>query len=247
LDASKTTGETLRRTGTKHQRLLAQSQRMQKQLRRLSRQVMTERENDRRMISHDLYAVISQALIGINLRLEHLRREAAANPGDLDSNVRSTQLMLGSSIDIVRQYSHEMGPTVLDELGLIPALEILAGRIEKKTRISLGLELSTEVEMLPLDKRLVLYRIAEEALTHASTRPAVDRIGLSIRRGTGCIRMTVRDNGRVASPTRPSRRQRSESVEIMGMKERLAMVGGVLRVTSRPTTGTTLVVRVPCG
>ena len=244
LDASRTSGETMQRTGAKYARLLTQSQHMQKQMRRLSHVVMTERENDRRTISHDLHAVVSQTLIGINLRLEHLKRQTATVPGGLAQDVGSAQALLGSSMAIVRQYSNEIGPTVLDDLGLIPALELLVGRITKRTGLEIGLELCAEVEKLRLDRRLALYRVAEEALTNATGRPGASRVTLDIRKGPASRRMTVQDDGRLSGP---SRRPSAASIGIIGMKERLAMVGGVLTVKSVPATGTTVVVQIPWG
>ena len=244
LDASRTSGETMLRTGAKYARLLTQSQHMQKQMRRLSHVVMTERENDRRTISHDLHAVVSQALIGINLRLEHLKRQTATVPGGLAQDVGSAQALLGSSMDIVRQYSNELGPTVLDDLGLIPALELLAGRIAKRSGLDIGLELCPEVEKLRLDRRLALYRVAEAALTNATGRSGVSRVTLDIRTGPACIRMTVQDDAR---STGRSRRPPAMSIGIIGMKEHLRMVGGELTVKTVPATGTTVVVQIPWG
>src|SRR5206468_2392078 len=102
--------------------LLEQSLQMQEQLRRLSRQLLSAQEEERKKISRELHDVIAQTLTSINVRLATLKREAAVNTKGIEENIARTQELVQRSVDIVHRFARELRPTVLDDLGLIPAV-----------------------------------------------------------------------------------------------------------------------------
>ena len=95
---------------------------MQEQLRLLSRQLLSAQEEERKKISRELHDVIAQTLAGINVRLAALKKEAALNTKGLEHNITRTQRLVQHSVEIVHRFARELRPTVLDDLGLIPAL-----------------------------------------------------------------------------------------------------------------------------
>jgi signal transduction histidine kinase len=94
------------------------SERLQEQLRRLSRQILSAQEEERKKISRELHDVIAQTLTGINIRLAALKKEAAVNTKGLDRNIARTQRLVEKSVNIVHQFARELRPAVLDDLGL---------------------------------------------------------------------------------------------------------------------------------
>ena len=112
----------LKKSEHHYSQLLEQSDRLQEQLRQLSRQILSAQEEERKEISRELHDVIAQTLTGINVRLAALNKEAAINTKGLDRNIARTQRLVEKSVDIVHQFARELRPAVLDDLGLIPAL-----------------------------------------------------------------------------------------------------------------------------
>ena len=128
--------------------LLEQSDRLQEQLRRLSRQILSAQEDERKEISRELHDVIAQTLTGINVRLAALKKEAALNTKGLDRNIARTQRLVEKSVDIVHQFARELRPAVLDDLGLIPALHSFMKNFTARTGVRTHLTAFAGVEQL---------------------------------------------------------------------------------------------------
>ena len=156
--------------------MLEQSDRLQEQLRQLSRQILSAQEDERKKISRELHDVIAQTLTGINVRLAALKKEAAINTKGLDRNIARTQRLVEKSVNIVHQFARELRPAVLDDLGLIPALHSFVKLFSKRTRIHVHLKVFAGVEQLDIAKRTVLFRVAQEALTNVSRHAHASRV-----------------------------------------------------------------------
>ena len=128
--------------------LLEKSERLQEQLRRLSRQVLSAQEEERKEISRELHDVIAQTLTGINVRLAALKKEASLNTSGLDRNIARTQRLVEKSVDIVHRFARELRPAVLDDLGLIPALQSFMKNFGARTGLFAQLTAFAAVENL---------------------------------------------------------------------------------------------------
>jgi signal transduction histidine kinase len=230
----------------KHQsRLLAQSLRMEEQLRQLSRQVLRAQEEERKRISRELHDVIAQTLTGINVRLANLKKEAMVNTKGLDGNIASTQQMVEHAVNIVHRFARELRPSVLDDLGLIPALHTYVKNLQQETGIRGSLSAFAAVEQVSGDKRTVLYRVAQEALTNVARHAKASRVEVVIQRIDRAVSMEIKDDGRGFQGDRVLPAGRSKRLGLLGMKERLEMVGGSFAVTSVPGEGTTVRAQIP--
>jgi signal transduction histidine kinase len=237
----------LKKSERHYSQLLAQSNRLQEQLRQLSRQILLAQENERREISRELHDVIAQTLTGINIRLAALKKEAAVNTKGLDRNITRTQRLVEKSVDIVHQFARELRPAVLDDLGLIPALHSFAKSFSKRTRIRVHLKVFAGVEQLDNNKRTILYRVAQEALTNVARHAQASRVEVSIQKLPDCICMKIKDDGKSFQLERALNVRGGKHLGLLGMRERLEMVGGHFGVESAPGKGTTIIAQIPPG
>ena len=131
-----TVEKALKKSEQHKSRLLEQSRHMQEQLRHLSHQLLSAQEEERKRISRELHDVIAQTLTGINVHLATLKMTAASNPKGLEQNIARTQRLVEHSVNIVHQFARELRPAVLDDLGLIPALQYVYETLQRARRAS---------------------------------------------------------------------------------------------------------------
>jgi signal transduction histidine kinase len=241
----KSVEESLRKSEQHYSQLLEQSRHLQEQLRLLSRQLLAAQEEERKKISRELHDEIAQTLTGINVRLAALKTEATVNTKGLQKKIAHTQRMVERSVDIVHRFARELRPMVLDDLGLIPALHSFVKRFSKQTCIHIRLTAFAEVEKLDNAKRTVLYRVAQEALTNVARHAQASRVDVSIRKLPGAARMEIKDNGKSFEAQRVMDSKRNTRLGLIGMRERLEMVGGSFGVESAPGKGTTILAQIP--
>jgi len=239
--------EKLKKSERHYSQLLKQSDGLQDQLRRLSRQILSAQEEERKKISRELHDVIAQTLTGINVRLANLKRDALLNTKGLDRNIARTQKLVEESVSIVHRFARELRPAVLDDLGLIPALHAFMKNFTARSGVRTRLAVFAGVEKLDTAKRTVLYRIAQEALTNVALHAHASLVQIRIQELDGAIRMTIRDNGKGFQMERLSSGKKSQRLGLLGMRERAEMVHGRFGVQSSPGQGALIEVRLPFG
>lgn len=241
--------ESLRVSEQKTRDLLARSLIVEAEMRTMSHQLLTAQEEERGRISRELHDVIAQTLSGINVRLASLRVEAAtaSRPADLEQSITATQLLVEQSVDIVHRFARDLRPAMLDDLGLIPALRSHLQDFTENTGIQAILAASAAIEQCDSGIRTALYRVAQEALTNVARHAHATRVEITIRELSSHISMHIADDGSgfdVAAKTTATRHNR---LGLLGMRERIEMVGGVFSLTSAPGSPTTIQVDIPSG
>jgi signal transduction histidine kinase len=239
--------EALRKSERHYSALLDESSRLQEELRQLSRQILSVQEDERKKISRELHDVIAQTLTGINVRLATLKKEARLNTTSLDRNIARTQLLVEKSVEIVHQFARELRPAALDDLGLIPALHSSIKSFSARTGIHTRLTAFAGVEDLDTTRRTVLFRVSQEALNNVSRHAKASRAEVNIEKLSDCIRMTVKDDGKSFNVERALLSKDGKHLGLLGMRERIEMVGGDFAVESVPGSGTTITARIPAG
>jgi signal transduction histidine kinase len=239
--------EALQKSERHYSQLLEQSDRLQEQLRRLSRQILSAQEEERRQISRELHDVIAQTLTGINIRLATLKKEAALNTKGLDRNIARTQRLVEESVDIVHRFARDLRPAVLDDLGLIPALHSFMKSFTVRTGVRTHLTAFAAVEQLDTTRRTVLFRVAQEALTNVARHAHATRADVSIEELPDGVSMKIKDNGKSFQVERLMRGKGSGRLGLLGMRERLEMVGGKFGIESVQGDGTTITAQIPAG
>jgi PAS domain S-box-containing protein len=245
IDRRQAVEKSLRKSEEHYSRLLEQSRQMQEQLRLLSRQVLSTQEEERKRISRELHDVIAQTLTGINVRLAGLKKEATSDTRGLERSIACTQRLVQQSVDVVHQFARKLRPTVLDDLGLIPALHTFMKHFKAETGIRLSLSAFAAVEQLNGDKRTVLYRVAQEALTNVARHAQASRADVKLQKLDDAVCMTITDDGKGFPTERVVNAKKGKRLGLLSMRERLEMVGGNFAVTSTPGKGTTVLAQVP--
>jgi PAS domain S-box-containing protein len=235
----------LKKSERHYSQLLGKSDAMQEQLRQLSRQILLAQEDERKRISRELHDVIAQTLTGINVRLAALKKEAAFNTRHLDRDIARTQRLVEKSVNIVHEFARELRPAVLDDLGLIPALHSFVKLFSKRTRLHVHLKAFAGVEKLDINKRTILYRVAQEALTNVSRHAHASHAEVNIEKLAHGIGMKIKDDGKSFHVERILNSKGSQRLGLLGMRERVEMVGGTFCVESAPGKGTTIQVEIP--
>jgi signal transduction histidine kinase len=225
--------------------LLEQSDRLQEQLRQLSRQILSAQEDERKRISRELHDVIAQTLTGINIRLAALKKEAAIHSNGFDRKIASTQRLVEKSVDIVHQFALELRPPVLDDLGLIPALLSFMKNFFTQTGVRTHLTAFSGVEQMDIARRTVLFRVAQESLSNVAKHAQASRVDVSIQEMQDCICMKISDDGKSFQVQRALQARGNKRLGLLGMRERLEMVGGRFDVESAPGKGTTITAMFP--
>jgi two-component system sensor histidine kinase UhpB len=193
-------------------------------------------EQERARVARDLHDEVNQSLTGLLLRLEAVREEA---PPELEPEIARTKALANRAMGELLSLARQLRPTALDDLGLVAAID---GQVEQLGHAGLTAELNAEGDFSDLDDdvQLVVYRVAQEALTNASRHAEASRIEASLRRSAGGVELTVADDGRGFAFE-----QSEDGLGIAGMRERSLLVGGQLTIESRPEQGTTVRLSVP--
>jgi signal transduction histidine kinase len=247
IDHRKEIEDSLRTSESTSSQLLAKSVLMQEELRLLSRRLLSIQEEERKRISRELHDVISQTLVGINVRLATLRLQSTANAKELQRKIAITQRLVEKSMGIVHRFAIDLRPSVLDDLGLIPALRSHLKRFTASTGIKATFTAEPPLMKLSGASRTVLYRIAQEALTNVSRHSKASHVTVVVEKLKDVLRMEITDNGigfKISDLELP---HSTERLGLLGMRERVDMIGGTFRVESVPGKETTLTVELPLG
>jgi two-component system sensor histidine kinase DegS len=225
--------------------LLTGARSMQQRLRHLSHQVLSAQEKERKEISRELHDEIVQTLTGINVQLASLKLESGVSKESFSKHITYTQSLVEKSVDIVHRFARDLRPTLLDDLGLIPALHAFMKGFTTRTGLHVGFTAFSGVEQLSNDKRIVLYRVAQAALINISQHAQASTVNVDIKNLGHAVHMEIRDDGKSFNVIRVLDSRRNKRLGLIGMRERVEMVGGVFLVDSAPGRGTTVSATLP--
>jgi len=227
-------------------RCLRESDLLKEQLRRLSRRLLVAQEEERKKVSRELHDVVSQALVGINIRLATLKQEASLNTRGLHRNISVTQKLVQRSAQIIHQFARDLRPAVLDDLGLVPALRSYLVSFGARAGLQTRLSAYHGFQHVDPTRRTVLFRVAQEALTNIIRYARASRVDIILRKSAdGGFRMSVRDDGQAFNVERVLQARGGRRLGLLGARERLEMIGGRLHIESTPGKGTILTAHLP--
>ncbi|MDZ7698259.1 MAG: GAF domain-containing protein [Deltaproteobacteria bacterium] len=224
-------------------------QRSQQQLQRLSRQLLDSQEEERRLIAMELHDGIGQTLSAIKFKVETGRRDLEGNcTAEFLGVLNSVVSMLQEAIEEVRRICKNLRPSMLDDLGIVATISWFCREF---TKVYGGIEVEKEIrldeEEIPLESKVPIFRILQEALNNTAKHSRADRVRVMLRKGAGGIELLIEDNGRGFDLKTVMQGKKGFycGLGLASMKERAALSGGSLHIESSPGEGTRIALLLP--
>ncbi len=222
---------------------LDELERDQAQLRELATQVIRAQEDERKRIARELHDDTAQVLFAQLLSVSAMK---ASPSSDVRATAETLENMTVEAIEGVRRLALELRPPALDDLGLREALGDLAQRFSENLCIPVTLDVRGQRDRLPSEVELVLYRVAQEAMTNISKHAKASKAAIVLVRNKDWVEITIDDDGRGFDPTVPTRRDESGlGLGLFGMEERVALVGGELFIHQLHPSGVRIKAWIP--
>lgn len=219
--------------------------RMNENLRFYVQQITRAQEEERKRIARELHDDTAQQLIVLSRQLDRLMSAQIPPMQDMTPLEKISE-RVDAILDGVRRFSQDLRPSVLDDLGLIPALEWLASDMTEHFNISVGVEIMGTERRFPPEKELILFRIVQEALSNVRKHSGAQRAWVIIEFTDKKTVLTVKDSGKgFQLPERLSDLTGAAKLGLAGMGERVKLLSGELRISSELGKGTTVIVEVP--
>jgi signal transduction histidine kinase len=203
------------------------------------RRIVAAQELERRRLARELHDETGQALTSILLGLRTVE-SAKTHDGVKEAAEELRELVL-STLHDVRRLAVELRPKALDDFGLVPALERLTATFAEQTGITMDFQAMLPEKRLPTEVETTLYRIVQEALTNVVKHARASRVSVLLTRKDEMVTAVIEDDGTGFDAAHT----REGGLGLLGMSERVALVGGRIEIESEPERGTTLVAEVP--
>jgi len=210
------------------------------QLEMLSRRLLTVQEEERRRLANDIHDELIQLLFGLRYELDIVRGKLDEGRG-VEDELSRMKGKIDQGLNELRRILRNLRPALLDDLGLVSALKLLVRQVNETAGIQASLHAGKEVERLPTEIEICLYRVAQEALTNAVKHSGAGIISLTLLAEDGHIRLEIADDGAGFDSTEhiwSSPGRSGERLGLFGMRERVRGLDGTFLIDSEPGGGT---------
>lgn len=225
---------------------VTEERRMEENLRFYLQHITNAQEEERKRISRELHDSTAQTLIAMLHQLEHFLQDKSDLRMDDTRFLWRLHEEVRSVLQEVRQFGRDLRPSILDDLGLNPALEWLASEMEKENGIDTNLQVVGSERRFPAEAELMLFRIIQEALRNVARHSLASQARVTVTFNEQTTEVTVEDNGKgFALPQNLGDLSRLGKLGLTGMQERARLLGGSLKVESELAKGTKVTVKVP--
>ncbi|MFN2376608.1 MAG: PAS domain S-box protein [Candidatus Binatia bacterium] len=211
------------------------------QLRALSSRLLAVQEEERKHLAREVHDELGQALTALSLDVGWLAAHVKNDVAAMDQ-VSKIGDMLEAAIGSVQRIARELRPLLLDDLGLIPALEWMAREFQQRTRIPCVLTAPSRGVVLDRELDTIVFRLVQEALTNVARHAGANVVRIAFQRGRGEVLLTVEDDGR---GIRQEEIEHHESLGLLGMRERVRMCDGTMHIQGATGRGTQLKFTIP--
>ncbi|MFM2358570.1 MAG: hypothetical protein RLY16_563, partial [Bacteroidota bacterium] len=226
------------------QKLLAEEglQQSYEEIRQLATHLQNIREEERAHIAREIHDELGQQLTGLKMYVSWLYKKSQPVKTELEEKFMATINLVEDTIQSVRKISTELRPSMLDDLGLVAALEWQSAEFEK--RFGINTEFSSTITHVPFPDQYKtgLFRIFQESLTNVARHAGATRVVCTLAQANNNILLTISDNGNGFSPLE---KESNKTFGLFGMKERTLAMGGNFEIKSLPGAGTSILITVP--
>ncbi len=230
---------------TDRRRVEKEARESRERLQILSRQLIATQENERRRLARELHDEIGQTLTAISINLQVVRIKDG-QPGPGHAALEEALAIVDRTIRQVRQLSLDLRPSLLDDLGLEPALRWYANRQIQRTGLVIRLHTNLADGRLPVELETACFRLTQEALTNVVRHARARQVWIELRQRRDALVLVVRDDGAGFDPSEVRQRTaEGASLGLLGMRERVELLGGTLAIESQPGKGTCIAVQLP--
>jgi signal transduction histidine kinase len=228
----------LEKRAGEHRMRLVQAE---KRLRWLSQKLIHAQEEERKSLSRELHDEIGQMLTGIRMVFGNLEEIRSASLSDFEDQVAEGKTLAEQTLQMVRNLALGLRPSMLDDLGLEPALKWQAREFSRRSGIPVEFETDGFLESIPEEMRTCIYRVVQESLTNCARHSRAKTVRIDLHGGLSELSLTVRDDGVGFDPDQTKGR----SLGLIGIQERVHELGGMVTVESQPGKGTILRAVIP--
>ena len=213
------------------------------ELRALSQHQQTLREEEQKRIARDIHDELGQMLTGLKLDIHLMRKKVdVVNGNGMSAALDDLSAHVDSTIGSVRRIASEIRPSILDDFGLIAALEWQASEFERKAGVKCSFTSAIEGVEIDAEAGAAVFRIVQEALTNVARHADATKVEVSVSTLGDELCLNIKDNGRGIELDRLSKKR---SLGIIGMRERARLIGAILQIRARSIGGTTVELAVP--
>ena len=212
------------------------------QLRALAARLQSIREEERKRVAREIHDQLGQALTAIKMDVSALVRQWPGDQTQQPERASSILTLVDETIQSVRRISTELRPGMLDDLGLVATVEWAGEEFEARTGTTCRLDLPHDDLAVDQERATAIFRILHETLTNVARHADASRVDVRLAKEGSDLTLEVHDNGKEMPKDTLST---SESLGILGMRERAMLIGGDLTITGTPGRGTTVKVRIP--
>jgi len=210
-------------------------------LRRLSQQLVRAQEEERRSLSRDLHDQVGQVLTALRMSIGNLENALQRSDEAISNELDLAKRLASQALRSTRELAMDLRPTMLDDLGLEAALQWHARQHAKIYGVPVSLEVKTPLEHLFEAQRLCVYRIVQEALNNSAKYSQASNVDVVVASSGNCVTVRIGDNGRGFDPSGAA----GNGLGLLGMRERVAELGGTLSIDSNPNGGTRITAELP--
>lgn len=208
--------------------------------------VTLAQEEERKRLARDLHDETVQALIALGHRIEMVQKAFDKDPEKARQRLAELRTLASNTQDEVRRFSRALRPLYLEDLGFVPALEMLAQEIEHESGLAIAVRIEGEVRRLAPDLELTAYRMVQEGLSNIVRHAQAQNVWLTVIFMPQELTLRLKDDGRgFESPTNPAELAHTGHFGLMGLHERALLFGGRLEIHSKPGEGARLEIRLP--
>lgn len=232
----------LKEENIQRRRMERDLRRSREQLRELSRRVLSAQEDERRRIAREVHDELGQALTALKIDLTWIKQRQQADLAAIHARTGSMIDLVDRTIREVRRIARELRPGVLDDLGLVAAIEWQTQEFQSRTGIKCHPEISPDIEIPDPACSTAIFRIFQEALTNVARHSHATEVSIKLASHAGQLQLQVADNG---CGIQERSRKNTKSFGLVGMRERVLPWGGGVAISSPQGGGTSVVVRIP--